>query len=66
MDDFNMVIHLKGKQLARHLMMIDRPKFIYNPLLGDDLDEDHKRCLPVYDYDPVEKFLQEIRVCSLV
>lgn len=61
MDDFNMVIHLKGKQLARHLMMIDRPKFIYNPLLGDDLDEDHKRCLPVYDYDPVEKFLQEVR-----
>jgi hypothetical protein len=50
MDDFNMVIHLKGKQLARHLMMIDRPKFIYNPLLGDVLDEDHKRCLPVYDY----------------
>ena len=46
--------------------MIDRVKGIFNPLLGDELDEDYKKCLPVYDFDPIQKYLHEIKVNKFV
>ncbi|CAG2189933.1 NOL6 [Mytilus edulis] len=60
-DDFDLLIHLRGKQLACDRMMIDRQKKLFNPPLGDSLDRKYKKNLPVYDYDPVQKYLQEIR-----
>ncbi|XP_071171681.1 nucleolar protein 6-like isoform X2 [Mytilus edulis] len=66
-DDFDLLIHLRGKQLACDRMMIDRQKKLFNPPLGDSLDRKYKKNLPVYDYDPVQKYLQEIRekYCNL-
>lgn len=61
-SDYNVLIHLKGRQLARQLTMVDRIDKIYNPMLGNDLDKDYLKCLPVYDYDPAEKYLIELKV----
>lgn len=62
LDFYDVLIHLNPKQIPRHLEGVDRPakSFIRGMLKSDAPVK--TLSFPVVDYDPVQCYLQELRV----
>ena len=62
LDLYDVLIHLRPKQIPRHLEAVDRPvKSFSRGTLKDDVAV-KALSFPVVDYDPVQNYLRELRV----
>nr|XP_020652113.1 nucleolar protein 6 [Pogona vitticeps] len=61
LDLYDVLIHLRPKQIPRHLEAVDRPvKSFSRGTLKDDVAV-KALSFPVVDYDPVQNYLRELR-----
>ena len=61
LDLFDVIIHLEPRQLCRRYHAVDlRPGV---PIPSHQGGDKGRRELPVVNYDPVQCYLQELRVC---
>nr|XP_014349230.1 PREDICTED: nucleolar protein 6 [Latimeria chalumnae] len=65
LDFYDAIIHLNPKQIPRHLEAVDKPKITFcRGMLKSDAPVKFIM-MPVVDYDPVQCYLQELKVATL-
>jgi len=63
LDSYDVLIHLNPNQIPRHLEGVDRPlKSFSRGMVKNSTSV--KILFPVVDYDPVQCYLQELRVST--
>ncbi|KAJ8304133.1 hypothetical protein KUTeg_017716 [Tegillarca granosa] len=64
-EDYDVIINLRIKQLPRQHQTIDMTENVHIPVYGVDIDEDLQKKFPVYEYDPVYSYITELRVSRI-